>query len=251
MNGNYRLFIFKRIMLLGFVLAAYPTLSAFAGQIRYYVVISGASERYCYWQLEKNRNFINTIEMVNKKDTVTIQTGFDTLEWKLEAPFENTDITAVKRDNTIDLVGLYKGKAIHKVIEIDQSPWFQSLSVSLKPIISSEISKHFFWSIRPDNLKAYKMVAIKKGRETISLDRQQISAIRIEIRPHGILAPFWKCDCWFSEEGVFLKYKGDDWSPGSPGTQIEYRETTPAVADRVSGNRSSQRTSGQEQVMTP
>ncbi len=230
---KYCSLIFRLSLITGLILSSYFSLYAFTAQICYYVIKTGSSERYCRWHLEKKRHYIHTFETTQKKDTTIIQPEFDTVMWQVEAPAEHTDITATKNGDTIDLKGEYHGEAVCKKIQLDQYPWFQSISVSLRPIASTGISKVYFWSIRPDNLKAYKMVATKKDQQLVCLDGQQIKARRIEIRPYGFLAPLWKCDCWFSEDGIFLKYKGAGWPPGSPDTEIEYRELNPDIAKAI------------------
>jgi hypothetical protein len=230
MNNKYFFFTFKILVVLCLVLSSYYTLYAFSAQVCYYVIKTGTSEHYGRWQLEKDINYVNTFETYQKRDTTIIQPEMDTVMWKLESPAERTDISASKEGNAIDLEGKYKGEFIHKTIQIDENPWFQSIAVSLRSIASSCVSKVYFWSIRPENLKAYKLVATKKDDQLVWLGGQQIKASRVEIRPFGLLAPLWKCDCWFSEDGIFLKYKGAGWPPGSPDTEIEFREVNPELA---------------------
>ena len=232
MKPKCRTLLIKIIVVAGTIFSSYYTLYAFSAQICYYIIKTGDTEYYSRERLEKNRQFIHTLEAAGKRDTTVIQPESDTMMWEMEAPGERTHIIAEKRGGTIDLRGEHRGVAVCKTIKIDDAPWFQAISVSLGRIASSGLSKIYFWSIRSDNLKAYKMTATQKDWQLVRLDGRQINARRFEIRPYGLLAPLWKCDCWFSEDGIFLKYRGAGWPPGSPDTEIEYRATLPDVAKR-------------------
>ncbi len=227
---HFNTFLLKVSIVTTLAIVSYSSLYAFSAQICYYVIKKGASKDFCSWHLEKSNHYINTIETKDTQNTTIVQKGFDTIEWQLKSSKQHTDIKAVKKGETIDLEGEFLGQAVKKTISIDNCPWFQSISVSLKPVASSGISKIYFWFIRSDNLKAHKMVATKKELQDLRLDGYAFKARRVEIRPYGLLACFWKGECWFSEEGMFLKYRGLGWPPGSPDTEIEYRKAVPDIA---------------------
>ncbi len=65
---------------------------------------------------------------------------------------ENTCIAAKREKVSIVILGRDKGKAIYKKISIDEAPWYQAISLSLRPFIVSEATTVEFWTVRPDNL---------------------------------------------------------------------------------------------------
>lgn len=230
LNMNFNTLILRTFVVVSLATLSYSSLYAFSAQICYYVIKNGATEDYCRWRLEEGDRYVSTIETKDSTNTAVLQDEFNTLKWNMVSNGTRTDITAINNGDHINLEGMFNGESIKESIPIDDCPWFQSMSVSLKLILSSGVSKIYFWSIRTDNLKAYKMVATRKDVEPLWIDGRQVNARRIEIRPKGFLSAFWKGDCWFSEDGQFIKYKGQGWGPGTPPTEIEYTGTTPELA---------------------
>lgn len=196
---------------------------AFCAEVHRYLVRNDKYEHHILWELQKDgQNILHLYKSDQRKDTTIIEPEFDTRMWSVEAPDEQTEFTATRQGETIDMHGRFHGTPIHKKIRIDHCPWFQSLSVSLKSITARKRSEINFWLIRPDNLKAYKLVATRKGLQTLVLDGIAMEAIRVEIRPCGVLALLWKGNCWFSKDGLFLKYKGAGGLSGTSETVVEY-----------------------------
>ena len=63
--------------------------------------------------------------------------------------------------------------------------------------------------------------AVKQGIESIATDGVKKTLLRIRLTLPGLLAPFWKSDCWFAlPEGIFFRFKGPSGPPGSPMTIV-------------------------------
>ena len=105
--------------------------------------------------------------------------------------------------------GRLKGRSIDKTFEIDASPWYQATSLSLRDLVASDETERLFWTLRLDTLGAHKIRAIKQGMQTVETAGQPETVLRIRLTLPGLLAPFWKSDCWFSmPEGIFFRFEG-------------------------------------------
>lgn len=130
----------------------------------------------------------------------------ETVEWQLNDE-DGLKVTAVRNGKTIQISGRKKGKSFEKSLEIDDRPWYQPMSYSLRNFLHSEKQATSFWIIRDSNLKPYAMKAEKVGKEEIATVSGPVLAEKVEIRAEGLFSALWHGTYWYSVDSkVFLQY---------------------------------------------
>jgi len=138
---------------------------------------------------------------------------------------KNIDYYAVKESNKIQLYGKTGKVFLDKTLNIDKTPWKQSMSYSLSSFALSGNEQTKFCILRLDNFKIENMEAQKEGKEQIAIENKQYNAFKIKITASGFRSAFWHGHYWFrSSDGLFLKYEGLNGLPGSSKTVIEFLE---------------------------
>jgi hypothetical protein len=131
------------------------------------------------------------------------------------------DIISVTRQlNTLLINGRLDKDHVYDKIEIDQLPWYQALTYSLRGFINSSRDSVEFWHIRQDTFEPVKLTATKIGlSETESCNGHK--AHKIEIRPSRLLSQLWHASYWFREsDTLFCRYEGRHGTWGTPLTII-------------------------------
>lgn len=147
---------------------------------------------------------------------------FATISWEYKNTGLKTELLAKRDGDRLIVNGRFKNKQINEEYEIDHLPWFEFVEVSLSGFVQSEEEKIEFWILQPNNLKLYKMVAIKQNTETINLNDQDVEALQIRVTLPGLASLFWSSTYWFRKsDGVYLRYEGVRGGPGTPKTIVE------------------------------
>lgn len=189
-----------------------------AQQVRHYIEQKGAETHQILWSLLNNNGF----DLTYKKETTTHLThtdeDFATLTWVMKDTAHHTDLTAKRKENSIVITGRFKGQAIDKHISVDEAPWFQATSLSLQNFATSHQKSIKFWTLRTDNLKAYKLRASKNGYEELPFNGAPCKMVKVRLNLSGWLAPFWKSFYWFkADDGLFFRFEG----PGDPYGNVQ------------------------------
>ncbi|MBN1626461.1 MAG: hypothetical protein JW944_08035, partial [Deltaproteobacteria bacterium] len=147
-----------------------------------------------------------------------------TLEWSFTKTGDS--VLKVKREGDfLTVTGIFKGKEIHERLPIDERPWYQATSLSLRTLVLSNDKEKVFWTLRPDNMSPVKFRAVKEAEESITVGGKPYDAVRIEMRPAGIKSVLWKGVYWFREaDGVFLRFQGAAAIPGMAASEITFVE---------------------------
>lgn len=104
---------------------------------------------------------------------------------------------------------------------VADTPWYQTLSFSLRSFLSSAETESEFWMLQPESMDLMRMTAEKKGTETIGGQGAPTACHRVKVRPSGPLAFLWGADYWFRvEDLVFVRYESVHGPPGSSKTVI-------------------------------
>ncbi len=188
----------------------------------HYREVTGDKELFFSWS-EKNRNdgtiVITLIEGERTFINICAETG-ETIEWHYTHGNKVT-VHAWRKDGRIYLQGMDDGKSINLSKKVDDRPWFQPLSYSLRTFLTSPEQQTSFWTIRATTYDIYAMEAKKIGAEKIDtvsgLERTQL----VEIRVQGFLSTFWHCTYWFREsDGLFLRYQSVHGAAGTEQTVV-------------------------------
>jgi hypothetical protein len=199
--------------------------SAWAGgpaeESHHYRETTGESVTNVKWQLTRSSLLTLTYTALKEQHTTTTGPDYDTVRWRVLADNGKTEFLAERDKNTIVIHGMLSGQPINSVLKIDNAPWYQATSLSLRALIASGDTERVFWTIRSDTLTVNKIRAVKNGRASVELGGSQKELMHIRLTLPGMLAPFWKSDYWFTLPGaVFYRFSGPSGPPGSPMTEV-------------------------------
>jgi hypothetical protein len=190
-----------------------------------YMETVGDAQQVIQWCVEKSDDTRMLWKTRDECSLIETSGPYATVRWRDTNTADNTSITALREGNAIVIKGMLNGIPIDHAVAIDEAPWFQSMSWSLHSLILSRDEQTEFWALRPDTMKAHKLVAKKAKKETLHIGGDTVPAIRIEVRLKGMLSPFWHSNYWFRRtDGVWLRYEGPSGPPGRPPIVIEYRK---------------------------
>lgn len=190
-----------------------------------YIESVGGKTKPFNWQAEaENDNITVTVKEDDKLFYNLCAFNGDTLKWRIKVE-DKHDITATRNDNTINIEGIRFGEPYQKSVEIDDRPWYQPLSFSLRSFLSSDEEKISFWVVRADKIEIVALTAKKLGVENISLDGSEVPAQKIEIRAEGFYSSFWHATYWYRQsDNLFLRYQSVHGLPGTAETIVELVE---------------------------
>lgn len=173
------------------------------------------------WTLKSDREIRLLAESREDRHLTIMDATLATRQWSLRKTGAATEITVRRQMNALQLSGQFEGKPLEKVINIDSAPWYQALSLSLRTLRDPGKKHVEFWTLRPDNLEAHKLRAVRKGVELLEVEGRQVKALRLEVSLPGLKAILWNCNYWLREsDGVFLLYRGPSGPPGWPETEV-------------------------------
>ncbi len=156
--------------------------------------------------------------------TFTLASDLSTLRWVYEYP-DGRSAVFTRKGNGIRSEGYLPGKHPESEAEIDEAPWYAVIGMGLGRFVRDGEMKASFWTVNPDNGKAYKMAARRRGGETIVRDGRPVPAIKVTVSVSGVPAAFYATEYWFREsDGVLLRFEGTSRGPGSPKTILELAE---------------------------
>ena len=144
-----------------------------------------------------------------------------TLFWQFHQG-ETTDIEAVRRGNELKITGTLEGRRIDSIHTLDERPWYQPLSFSLRFFLAAGSPETSFWTIRSDTLDVVTMQAKRQGLDEIEIAGQPVPALKVEIRRAGLFSSLWHGTFWFREaDGLFVRYQGVHGPPGTSETVVQ------------------------------
>jgi hypothetical protein len=183
----------------------------------------GEVTTYFYWKLEEQeQQRIVTVDEKKKSFVNFCSADGATWRWQLKDTNNNHDITAERQGDELKLSGIRFGEVYKETIELDERPWYQPLSYSLRDFLGSEGKSMSFWTIRTDTVEATTLQVKKAGEEEISVNGKKIMAQRVELRAEGFLSHFWHGTYWFRKsDKLFLMYRSVHGSPGTLETVVE------------------------------
>lgn len=149
----------------------------------------------------------------------------ETLKWHMQIDGKH-DLSAVRKDDILQIEGIRYGEKYLKTVTIDERPWYQPLSFSLGNFLNSSATKTSFWIIRADKIEVIALTAEKIGVEDVVFDGVDVPAQKIEVRADGFYAKFWHATYWYRQsDNLFLRYQSTHGLPGSAETIVELVET--------------------------
>lgn len=146
-----------------------------------------------------------------------------TVEWRYKT--DTSDITAIRDDDVIRIEGTFDNKPFLKGFKIDDHPWYQPLSYSLRCFVDAEERQTVFWMIRPDTLDVIKFQARKLSTEQLIFHDRAVDTVKVELGLTSLLKGLWHAHYWFrQDDGMFIQYRGVHGLPGTPETIVRLIE---------------------------
>lgn len=199
-----------------------PVAAAITNQSHLYQEKSGADVKEFRWNLSSSAQ--EELVTVLEEDATLINhcdLGGQTLAWHFQQG-EQTDIQARREGNLLRLTGILRGEKVERSEPLDDRPWYQPLSFSLRGFIDSADLKRSFWMIRSDNLELVTIQAEKLGVEEVLVSGRKVQATKVEIRKEGLFASLWHGDYWFrTGDNLFVRYQGVHGPPRTPESLVQ------------------------------
>ena len=190
--------------------------------IREFVEVTGDSRRHFIWSLQETEGWLLTSRQGRELHTTHLDKNLRTERWSLEKLDGNIRVTAWREGETLHVRGTFRGQSYQAIHAVGELPWYQALSLSLRRHLEDPAEGQDFWTLRPDNLDLHRLQITQIAPTSLPNSDAEVPAYRIEIRPAGWKAAFWKGDYWFHRESrEFLRYQGASGPPGWPATIIE------------------------------
>lgn len=141
--------------------------------------------------------------------------------WQLEEG-DNHKIVAKRHGNKLSISGIRDGELYDEIIELDERPWYQPLSYSLRGFLHSDKESVSFWTLRVDTIEINSLRATKKGEEEILVNGTKTLARKVELRAEGFYSHFWHGTYWYRKsDDIFLRYQSVHGPPGTAETVVE------------------------------
>ena len=176
---------------------------------------------YFDWLLEKPGDFHLSAVSDSETHRTVLDDHLNTESWTLDNPEQQTSVKARREADRIILTGRWHEELIDKQLRIDDAPWYQAMSLSLRAFLASPQDSLEFWTLRPDKLQPLKLRVTRRGLETVRIEGQSVEAQRLEVRLTGLGSLLGHSLYWFRpSDGLFLQYQGPNGMPGLATTTI-------------------------------
>ena len=182
----------------------------------------GASSHVYSWKATegKDGHIKVNVEEQNQSSVYFCTADGRTLKWQTHRG-SNESVTVERQGNVLHIHGIHDGKPYDKTVQIDNRPWYQLLSISLRPYLRSTAGTTSCWMIRTDNLEVVSLKSQKQGLEDIVVNGNRASAQKVLVRANGLFAAFWHATYWYrASDKVFLRYASILGPPGTDETTV-------------------------------
>lgn len=190
-----------------------------------YLVTKGDDRYISTWELEQGDTVTIRSKQNDEMFVTTCSKAGETL--MMEASSRKENIRAWRTEDTLHINGTIDGKEINKSFTIDNAPWYQPLTYSLKEFLSSERNQVEFWMLHPETYYPFKLKADKQEILKVTLHDREIEVRHVEVRIAGVLSLLWHGDYWYrTHDNVLVEYRGLNGPPGSSKTVVQLMEPT-------------------------
>jgi hypothetical protein len=199
------------------------------GEIRIYRETTGDEVLTVTYRIEPSREGFSISGTATDRGKMVywleaeVDRAFATRSWKLSDNRNDFTISAYRQDNTLVLTKIKEEKKFSRELKIKSDPWFQLYPLSFEKFAAGGREATRYWSIDPDEAKAYEFSLTRKQSSLITVAGMDVQADHFRISLTGFLAMFWGADCWHRKaDGKFMRYEGVNGRPGTPITITEF-----------------------------
>jgi len=216
----------RKRFVLTLMLVLFAVATGTADETRVYVERTGNDSKSFTWHLQEGDEIVVTSREADALFVNRLHPDGRTRLWRHETPERR--ITVQRQGNRLELQGTRSGHPVKELWEIDDLPWYQPLSYSLRGFLRSDRDSVRFWMVRGDALKPIRMRAVKAGNETIDIAGEAVEAIKVRLEPDGLMSVLWHGHYWYRRsDGLFLHFEGSSGLHGGPLTVVQLQSTTP------------------------
>ena len=189
---------------------------------RQYLKTTGDKEQLFDWRLEHGNGLKLESRIASEHDITHMDSALETQSWRKYDPLKETDIRVVRKGERLIFSGVFKGKKVARTFEVDESPWYQALSLSLRPFATGGGDDLEFWTVRPDTLDVHRLQVKREEETTLELHGESVACVKLKIQLTGMKSIFWSSYYWLRKsDGLFVRYEGPSGPPGWPETTVE------------------------------
>ena len=169
-------------------------------------------------------SFVHSRMTDGDRHDVEMDAAAATIRYRVQSPQRRIDYTVIREGNELVIQGTLGGAPIEKRITIDARPWYQAVETSLVAFVrGGGEGRPEYWTVNPWDGNAYLLRAESEGEQVITVNGRMLTALRVRMRPLGILRLFWSALYWYRpSDGRFLRYEAVRGLPGTPLTVVEY-----------------------------
>lgn len=184
-----------------------------------YVEIEGDRRSVFTWDLEPGNPVRITVTQGPRRFVTWCRPDGATLRWEMQDA-DGTHLTVERNGGRLEFRGQLGGSTLARQSAIDDAPWFQALSFSLRLMHHASPASQTFWTVRSDTLDVLKMQAqlLERAGEPAAGDSV---ARQVRVRVAGWQSALWHADYWFRErDDLFVRYRSVHGPPGTDATEV-------------------------------
>lgn len=141
------------------------------------------------------------------KDEFILDKELSLDQWTRVCDEEKTDFTAIREGEALKVTGMIKGEPVEKQLEVGSKALHIYPKYSLSKFALSGMPRMKLWTLRRDEMTKLPMQAIRKGVETVSVNGEDVEAIKVYYSIVGKLREkhFNHNYYYRKSDGLFLK----------------------------------------------
>ena len=152
-----------------------------------YVNTEGTESRILNFERFEKEKIITQTTFKNgekfSSEEFTVEENLSAVNWHYVRTCDNTDITACKVNDNINMNGTFKGKKKNKSFKISKGLWYQMMDMNMPAFINSNLDEILFYSIGTgENRGAMSLgefASKNLGTETITVDGTEYSCVKV------------------------------------------------------------------------
>jgi len=173
---------------------------------------TGVISNHFYTTIEKILSGGYKVHWVSEEGNFKVEEEYvlgpdhETLWWHVVDDQREINYIGERKENKLLIDGKFSGVKISKTIQLDDKAFYYNPKFGLVDFVRSGKKSGVFWGFRQDELKAYPMKAINKGEEVISVDGDNVEAIKVYWTVNDFRSTFFKRVYWFRKsDGMYVK----------------------------------------------